>query len=301
MSESPANEARSASDAGRITRIGAVSYLNTCPLIHGLERDTPSGIRLSADVPSVLAGRLSRGDVDVALLPVIELGRIAGTRLLPGLGIACRGPVRSVVLVAKRPLAEVRRVALDPESCTSNALVRVLFAGPFGGSPEFVRPGDAADAPLAARLEEFDAVVRIGDKALRDEADRPAGVDVHDLGEAWMSWTGLPFVFAGWVARGGVDLPMDLPEILDRSYESGRAAIDTIARELSDDHGVSEATAYSYLTESIRFRIGAEEMAGLRRFLELAAAAGLIDSVPPDLSIARDAGDVAVAASGGAS
>src|SRR6188768_2319647 len=112
-----------------MTRIGAVSYLNTRPLVFGFEQGLGAErVTLSYDVPSVLAARLDAGELDVALLPVIELARIPDLAIVPGIAIGSFGECRSVLLVARKPLDEIRSVALDPESRTSNALVQVLCA-----------------------------------------------------------------------------------------------------------------------------------------------------------------------------
>src|SRR5258705_1751013 len=108
-------------------RAGAVSYLNTRPLVFGIDQGMGADrLELSYDVPSVLASRMAAGELDLALLPVVDLGRIPNLVVVPGLAIGSRRDCRSVLLVAKKPLAEVRKVALDPESKTSNALARGL-------------------------------------------------------------------------------------------------------------------------------------------------------------------------------
>ena len=180
--------------AGRV-RIGAVAYLNTYPLVHGMQRGLGAGrVELSLDVPAVLSDRMQAGQLDIALLPVIELARMPELELVPGLGIVTRGPSRSVLLVSRRPIDAIRTIALDPESRTSNALVRVLCARAWGVEPEF-RDGPA---DLQGALEACDAVVRIGDKALFETV--PQDCEAHDLGTAWTESTGLPFVFAAWGA-----------------------------------------------------------------------------------------------------
>src|SRR5882672_7419839 len=144
-------------------RAGAVSYLNTRPLVFGVDQGLGADrLQLTYDVPSVVARRMASGELDLALLPVVELARIPDLVVVPGLAIGSLGNCRSVLLVARRPLADVKSVALDPESSTSNALAAVLFAEAWGVKPEFVTgPLDLTEA-----LAEHDAVVRIGDKAL---------------------------------------------------------------------------------------------------------------------------------------
>ena len=274
-------------------RVGAVAYLNTRPLVEGLAG--APGIDLSFAVPSELARQLADGDLDVALLPTIELARIPGLVLLPGLGIECDGAVRSVLLVSRRPLSLVRRVALDPESRTSNALTQVLFHERFGdgneGRVEF-EPAPAG-ATLAELLEDhdFDAAVRIGDKALGDPI--PEGVEAHDLGAAWLEATGRPFVFAAWVARGTAatttaptntaptnTVPPSTLERLEEAYALGRSRIDAIAREHASTRGIDAAVAASYLRDNIRFELDDEAIEAIRVFHTLAARHGITTSAP---------------------
>jgi chorismate dehydratase len=255
-------------------RIGAVSYLNTRPLVHGLENGLLADrIELSYAPPSRLADELAAGDLDIALLPVIELARIPDLELAPGLGIVCRGATRSVLLVSRVPLDQVRRVALDPESRTSNALVRVLFARVWGGTPSF------ATGPLALEqaLEDADAAVRIGDKALFEPV--PEGCHVVDLGSAWTDATGLPFVFAAWACRPGV-LDRALYRGLHASRREGSSRLDDIARRYVWEGRHDEHIARAYLRENIRFRLGAEELRALRSFLRAAHELGIIEREP---------------------
>jgi chorismate dehydratase len=255
-------------------RIGAVAYLNTRPLVYGLEQGSAAErIDLSYDVPSRLADRMASAELDVALLPIVELARIPDLELVPGLGIVTFGRSRSVLLVCRRPLGELRRVALDPESRTSNILTRVLFEDVWKRRPEFV----TGPASLNAALASSDAVVRIGDKALFEPL--PEGSTVHDLGEVWTRTTGLPFVFAAWAARPGI-VDRELYRLLHDSRRAGGRALREIA-ERYEWHGNSDADlAESYLTHNIHFRLGAAELSAIRTFLRAARVHGLIDREP---------------------
>jgi len=251
-------------------RVGAVSYLNTRPLVFGIEQGLGARrIDLTYGVPSALAARLAAGELDVALLPTIELARIPGLSVAPGIAITSRGPAASVVLVTRKPLDEVRSVALDPESRTSNALVQVLFADAWRTRPEFV-PGSA---DLARSLETCDAAVRIGDKALFDPD--PAGTERVDLGEEWMKLHRLPFVFAVWAAREGA-LDRGLYEILHASLREGRKAIGAIADDYTYAGARHPEISRRYLAENIRYRLGDDEMRSLRAFLSAAGRLGLV-------------------------
>jgi chorismate dehydratase len=264
------------------TRVGAVSYLNARPLVFGLEQglDT-SRFELSYDVPSVLASRMDAGELDVALLPAIELARIPDLAIFPGLAIGSMGPCRSVLLVSPLPLDDIRSIALDPESRTSNALVQVLCREAWGIAPRF----EAGPRDLDLALTEHDAAVRIGDKALFDTL--PAGAHAYDLGEAWTTLTRLPFVFAVWATRLEA-MDRDVYQLLHDSKRAADLVLDVIADDYTYGGRQYPEVARSYLREAIRYRFGAQELAGLRRFLDAAARLGLVPSAF-DLRIAFSA------------
>jgi chorismate dehydratase len=255
-------------------RIGAVSYLNTKPLVYGLERGLGSErIELHHDVPAMLSDRMARGELDIALLPVIELARIPELEVVPGLAITTFGPSRSVLLLSRVPISSVTRVALDPESRTSNALTQVLFAEVWNTRPEF----ELGPLDLDRALERYDAVVRIGDKALFEPA--PAHVEVHDLGEVWTRASGLPFVFAAWSGRPGV-VDREIYRLLHASRREGVKVIDRIAEDFRWSGRHDPALVRGYLMEHIQYRLGAAELQAMRRFLTAAEQLGLIDRVP---------------------
>jgi len=263
-------------------RIGAVAYLNTRPLVFGLEQGLGGGrIELSYDVPAALADRLERGEIDVGLIPTIELAKIPGLEIVPGLGIVSRGPARSVLLVSRGAPERARRVALDPESRTTNALTRILFDELWATRPEF----EIASLDLATALADHDAVVRIGDKALFDPM--PDGAGSVDLGERWDRATGLPFVYAAWACRAGV-LDGELHDMLHESLRRGAAAIDLIAEDYAWNGRTHPDLAREYLTRNLRFRLGPAEMDGMTRFLASAARLGIVAApARPRLGLVR--------------
>jgi chorismate dehydratase len=255
-------------------RAGAVSYLNTRPLVFGIEQGLGADrLELTYDVPSVLASRMAAGEFDLALLPIIEMARIPNLVVVPGLAIGSLGNCRSVLLVAKMPLAEVRSVALDPESRTSNALARVLFAEAWGGEPSFV----VGPRDLTLALQEHDAAVRIGDKALFTPL--PEGAIAYDLGGAWTARTTLPFVFAVWATRPGV-VDRELYEILHASRRAGAAVLSAIAADYTWNGRQYPEVSLPYLRDAMRYRLGDPEVTAMRRFLAAAAEAGVIDAAP---------------------
>jgi chorismate dehydratase len=183
-----------------LVRLGAVSYLNTRPLVEGLDRRP--GVALRFDVPARCADLVEAGEVDLGLVPIIEYARHDDYAVVPGISIASTDAVDSVALFTRQPIERVRSIALDVSSRTSAGLVRVLCARYFGIQPAFV---DAAP-DIRAMLAQADAALLIGDPALFQD---PASVDAVkiDLGLAWRAMTGLPFVWAVWAGRAGAATP----------------------------------------------------------------------------------------------
>jgi len=180
-------------------RIGAVNYLNTKPLICDLEQLAPQA-ELVLDVPSRLADLLAEGQLDVALIPVLSYFQAGCYSVVPNIAIASRGPVLSVTLFSRTPWTAIRRVALDAGSRTSAALTQILLGKRYGVAAE------VTSLPLDGQAEDADAdaVLLIGDRAMR--ACLPGFQYAFDLGQEWFDWTGLPFVYAVWAVREGVDL-----------------------------------------------------------------------------------------------
>jgi chorismate dehydratase len=223
------------------------------------------------DVPSRLADRLEAGELDVALIPSVEYLRGAdrGYEIIPGFAIAARGPVRSVRLFSHVPWEKVERLALDAGSRTSQVLAQIWLDARHG-----VRPRQVEELPLGVSALEStaDAVLVIGDRAMRVPSE--PFHEVVDLAEAWCGLTGLPFVFALWVARRGAELG-DLPESLDQSRALGLAQAAEIARIHGPKLGLDFATCYDYITRILSYDLGEPELAGLTRFAEMAARLGL--------------------------
>ncbi|MGP0063624.1 MAG: menaquinone biosynthetic enzyme MqnA/MqnD family protein [Isosphaeraceae bacterium] len=251
-------------------RVGAVSYLNAKPLYYELCEYAPE-VCLTMDVPSRLAEQLAQGTLDVALIPSVEYlrGVERGYEIIPGFAIAAHGPVRSVKLFSHLPWERIERLALDAGSRTSQALAQVWLDARHG-----VRPKVVEELPLGVSVLEStaDAVLLIGDRAMK--VPHEPFHDVVDLAEAWKAMTGLPFVFALWVARGGVDLG-DLPEALARSRAAGLAHAADLAGIHGPRLGLDFTTCYDYLTRVLSYDLGESEIAGLRRFAGLVARLGL--------------------------
>ncbi len=248
-------------------RIGAVNYLNSKPLVYGLEASAPGG-RLLYDLPSRLADSLAAGRLDVALVPSIEWLRQPGHVLVSDACVACCGPVLSVKLYFRVPPANVRTLALDEGSRTSAALAQILLDELAGVRPE------CAPLPIGCGLDSTgaDAVLLIGDRAMRSEETN--AVDVWDLGQKWFDWTGLPFVFAVWVARPHVETA-EVETLLAATRVRGVAHLAEIAAVEAPPLGIDAALALHYLRDNLHFTLGEQEMSGLRRFALLAADRGL--------------------------
>jgi chorismate dehydratase len=227
---------------------------------------------LSMDVPSRLAEQLAAGKLDVALIPSVEYLRGAerGYEILPGFAIAARGPVRSVKLFSRVPWTAIRRLALDAGSRTSQALARIWLDARHGIHPPVV---EELPMGVSALESTADAVLVIGDRAMK--VPHEPFHDVVDLAEAWVQLTtGLPFVFALWVARPGLDLG-DLPEALERCRAEGLAHADDLAWMHGPRLGLDFTTCYDYLTKVLSYDLGEPEIAGLGRFAAMAARIGL--------------------------
>ena len=249
-------------------RVCAVSYLNTTPLVWGMLRGPQRGLfDLEFRIPAECADRLASGEVDIGILPSFELTR-QEVEILPGAGIACHGPVRSILLVSQRPAAEIRTLAADTSSRTSTQLARVILERRYGASPVTTpHPPD-----LEGMLRSADAALLIGDPALRVHAARLPYL-VYDLGAEWVEMTGLPMVFAVWAGRKGV-ATAEVVEAFRESCRYGRERVDEIVAEEAPRRGIALEFAREYLTTRIVNELGPREYEGMRLFLEYARQAG---------------------------
>lgn len=245
-----------------VMRIGAVNYLNSKPLVYGLEK-LAGDARVTYDLPSRLADSLSNRRLDVALIPSVEFFRTPGHRIVSDACVACRGPVLSVKLHFRVPPPQVRRLALDEGSRTSAALSQILLAEMCGARPalESLPIGSGAETTTA------DAVLLIGDRAITEPESSQYG-EVWDLGQKWCEWTGLSFVFAMWIARASADVS-DVAGVLGMARDHGVQHFREIAVREAPLVGISTELAESYLSKNLHFSIGPKERAGLQRFYEL--------------------------------
>ncbi|MCS7023220.1 MAG: menaquinone biosynthesis protein [Bryobacteraceae bacterium] len=248
--------------------VSAVSYLNTVPLVWGFEKTSLGQlVNLEYALPSACADRVCSGQADLGILPVVEIAR-HGLDWLPSTGIACRGPVRSILLVSKVSMSRIQTLAADVGSRTSVMLARVLLAERFGCEVT-IKP---ARADLGQMLSDADAALIIGDPALLlDPVALSLEYEVWDLGEQWWNYTGLPMVFALWAGRkGAVESRQD--EWFRASLAFGLSHLDDILEEECPKRQVPRDLGYAYLTRHIAYELAARDLEGMQAYLKLAAA-----------------------------
>lgn len=262
-------------------RISAISFLNTAPLMWDFEHgDVASNFAIEYTIPSACAAALAANQADIGIIPAFTYAEIPGLVILPNIAIASKDHVRSILLVAKKPIEDVRTVAADTSSRTSVALTQVLLTKYFGGPRELT--------PHPPQLEDMlrghDAALLIGDPALQVPAN--TGYHVYDLAHIWRERTGLPFVFAFWAVRldslvrkpEGVNLKRLFQQSRDHGLQPENLAV--IAKEWAPKLGLTESDIRSYLTENIHYYLDRQNHAGLKLFLQLSHEIGLIPAVP---------------------
>ncbi len=262
--------------AGAVRRIGSVKYLNARPLIDGLEGQTDPLVQF--DVPSRLLSELETGLVDVALCPVIDYFRSqVELDILPVGAIGSLARTLTVCLYSQVPFDRIEQVHTDTDSHTSIVLLRILLSKLHGLTPQFV---DYSAAPPTAAAAPPATMLLIGDKVVTSspsETDYPYQID---LGEAWHELTGLPFVFAVWMARTGNDVG-DLPALLDQTRRNNAKRIDQIVARHAAEHGWPEELAMKYLSEYLCYDIGAAQLQAIAQFARMAYELNLIDTDSP--------------------
>lgn len=273
LSTSSKSKTAPLSKSSQFVRIGAVSYLNSKPLIHGLSQDLEGIGALTTDLPSRLADQIKAGSIDVGLIPAFEYLKTPGLKLVSQSAIVSRGPVWSVRLFFRTEPSQVKRVALDEGSRTSVALSKLLLHEMLGLRPETCMLHMSDDPELV----DADAVLLIGDRAMHPENYECTFQTSWDLGEQWFQWTGLPFVFAGWVARESSIDEVRLGRMLDEAKERGRREVLDICQQCCNTYGLTVAKCLDYLTNYIFFDLDQEALRGLEEFRYRCQRAGLID------------------------
>ncbi len=281
-------------------RISIVQYLNTAPLVWGFTNGPLQGkYDLSFTVPSRCAEALSGGAADIAIIPAIEYQRIENLVVLPDLAIASKERVRSLLLIAKKPIDQVQRIALDQSSRSTQALTRILCAEHWKIRPELFE----ASPDVRGMLEQADAAMVIGDPALRisiaTEGDGRPGLDgqiicqgatlgvtgeeilhVYDLVGEWKRFTGLPAVLAIWAAKRDVVTP-EVAADFAASRDFGMEHIAEISLDAARELGLPAPTLESYLRDNIDLTLDAANQRGLELYFQKAARLGLIPRAKP--------------------
>ncbi|MGO9269353.1 MAG: menaquinone biosynthetic enzyme MqnA/MqnD family protein [Terriglobia bacterium] len=287
-------------------RISVVQYLNTAPLVWGMRHGAERGkFELEFTTPARCADAVAHGQADVGIVPSIEVLRIDGAEIVPGVSIASKGLVKSVLLLSKVPMEEIRSVAMDNSSRTSAALVTILLRRFYGLDFQ----SELADPQPEEMLKRTDAALLIGDPALtfelkvegsrleREESEvegprlkceepypdlgspafttRPSDLLVYDLAAEWKKFTGLPFVFALWAGRPEAGLA-EFARDFQESRDQGLRHLDAIASEWAPRLQLAESEVKLYLAENINYDLDEENLEGLRLFCRLAAEEGLI-------------------------
>lgn len=286
----------------RKLRVSIVEFLNTAPLVWGFTDGPLEGrYDLSFTVPSLCADALRSGQADIAIIPAIEYQRMNGMVVLPEIAIAAQNEVRSLLVLSRKPIHFVKRLALDTNSRSTVALTKLLCQGHWGIEPEFI---DSPPDP-EAMLAKADAALVIGDPALRvrlkvdalaakqpaghgccggDESEHPvAGVDmlfVYDVAQQWREMTGKPSVLAVWAGRRDVVTPEVVADFL-ASRDYGLANLSDIAEGAALKLELPPNPLERYLRESIDFNLGAENIAALEYYFARCAQAGLIPAARP--------------------
>ncbi|MCC7407017.1 MAG: menaquinone biosynthesis protein [Phycisphaeraceae bacterium] len=276
---------RSPSDAclAPLPRIAAVSFLNTKPLVHGFddlvrEAGKTRAPKLQLHVPSRLLASLESGKADLALCPVIDYFRSERPlTLVPCGGIGCQGPTLTVMLYSRKPWRDVTDLHADTDSHTSVALAQIILHGLFRCRPKLHR--------LTRSQVHFDhagppTVLLIGDKVVTHAPPRRLYPHQLDLGQAWLELTGLPFLFAVWMARPEVDLG-DWPLRLDGLKQRNLRRVPEIAAEYAPKLGWPVDLAEQYLGHSMRYDVGPAQKQAVEAFAQRCLALGLIDQPRP--------------------
>ena len=255
-------------------RLAASTYLNSAPLVHSFSSGSlKQDVTLLGDTaPARCADMLARRDCDAALIPVIEIKRIPHLIVVPGVAVASKFRVRSVVLASKVPLDAARRVSLDASSRTSQMLVRILFQRRYGGTPSFVERTPDPEVDCRNMFQDSDAALVIGDPAMKLEAayqksELDPQLKVYDLASEWRELTGLPFVFAVWAVREGEKVDLDL---FLRAKHEGLSHRKQIAEQYAGVLGLPEAELFDYLVNNVNYDLDDENQAGMEKYFEFA-------------------------------
>lgn len=247
-------------------RIGVVPYMNAKPLIYELSQCTDL-VELVLEVPSLLPGMLNQDHIDVALIPSIEYFRSGKYAIIPDISISSIGTVESVKIFSKVPMRNIRTIALDKSSLTSCTLTKITLHEMYHINPQYAQWNGQYDI---SRID-ADAALVIGDNAMKITDN---GYITLDLGQAWFEYTGLPFVYALWVVKKDRHIP-GLNKLLKSAKETGVRLVKSLAAAESQRLQLPRERCLHYLTNSIRYNLGNDEIKGLRAFYRYAVSLAL--------------------------
>jgi chorismate dehydratase len=261
-------------------RIAASTYLNSAPLVYSFTQgDLYKKYDFIGDTsPSRCAEMLRSGECEIALIPVIELQRIPGLRIIPEIAVASKNRVRSVLIASRLPLEEVRRLTLDPSSRTSQALVKILFLRRYGFLPECAEREPEVSVGSHKLLDDADAALLIGDPAMKLGSQAGSlDLKIYDLAEEWRAMTSLPFVFAVWAARedacaGANEMAHDFIAAKHEGVEH----LEQIATQYVDKLELPRSELLNYLSQNVNYDLDKENIAGMLHYFNLAHECGLI-------------------------
>jgi chorismate dehydratase len=263
-------------------RIAASTYLNSAPLVYSFTQGFlhKKYDFIGDEAPSRCAAMLRAGQCEIALIPVIELQRIPGLRIVPEIAVASKKRVRSVLLASRRPLEEVRTLTLDPASRTSQTLVKILFQRRYSFLPESRERATTASRDV---FDGADAALVIGDPAMRLAAEAPSlDLKIYDLAEEWRAMTGLPFVFAVWAVRE--EICDKLSGLVDDFIAAKREGIDhmeRIAARYAAELELPLSELLDYLSDNVNYDLDEENLRGMTAYFDLAHECGLLPQPQP--------------------
>jgi chorismate dehydratase len=261
-------------------RIAASTYLNSAPLVYSFTRGflRRKYAFVGDEAPSRCAAMLAAGECEIALIPVIEYQRIPNLLIIPEVAVAAKDRVRSVLIAARRPLEEVRRLTLDASSRTSQALAQILFRRRYGFLPECAERAPNPAIGCENMLESSDAALIIGDPAMKLESlVSKLDLKIYDLAEEWRAMTGLPFVFAVWAVRE--ETCAAAPNLARDFIAAKREGIDhveQIATQYANELELPGDELLDYLRDNVNYDLDEENVAGMKLYFDLARDCGLI-------------------------
>ena len=240
----------------RKIRIGAVSYLNTKPMIYGLQRAAiREKIDLISDYPANVASQLIKGSVDIGLVPVAVFDKVPNAQVIGDVCIACDGAVDSVAIFSEVPMEQIKTIILDYQSRTSVALAQILVRKFWKKDVQWI-PADSEE--FRDKIKDDVAAVVIGDRALQQ---KHRSAFMYDLGEAWKKHTGLPFVFACWIANKPIN-----PEFVQEFNAANRIGFNHLD-EIVAAENFTDTNLHEYYTHYIHYTLDDAKRKGMELFL----------------------------------